>query len=344
VSTLAPGQTAPQAQGRGGRIAKAALALILLAGLGWVGIVATQYLKSGKPISQLDTVPAPIQKLVQEPPRYEGAIDGPSQPLGVAVAQDGRVYVTEMTGERLFKGYDAQGTLLFSVSTNGDNPGGRLPAYTAVAPNGDVYVTDLMARKLLRFTANGEPAGEVASPFEEGWRPQGITIDRNGKFYITEVTTGAHRVLVLDAEGNLIQQFGSEGSEDGQFSFPNSIAVDGAGNIYVSDSNNGRIQAFDPQGNLRWKIGRGTAAGDLSTPRGIVIDDSRHILFVVDTFNNAVKMYNIEGDLPQFMFNVGGDAVDDPSTFNFPNGIALDGNGHAYVTDRVNGRVTVWSY
>jgi tripartite motif-containing protein 71 len=53
-----------------------------------------------------------------------------------------------------------------------------------------------------------------------------------------------HRVQIFDAEGNFLHKFGSDGSGDGQFSFPKGVAISKAGNIIVTDYNNHRVQIF----------------------------------------------------------------------------------------------------
>ena len=99
-------------------------------------------------------------------------------------------------------------------------------------------------------------------------------------------------MLVLDPAGKLKLSFGSQGEEDGQFWFPNGIAVDSQGRIFVADSNNGRMQAFDKDGKFLFMISRGMSPGDLSMPRGIAIDSENRLL-IADTSRGAVQAYKI---------------------------------------------------
>jgi DNA-binding beta-propeller fold protein YncE len=125
--------------------------------------------------------------------------------------------------------------------------------------------------------------------------------------------------------------------------FPNGIAVDGDGNVYVADSNNGRVQIFDSEGKLASSIARGVGEGDLGLPRGVALDGDR--LFVVDTTAHTIKVYDRPGDVsevPRYLGSFGVEGVGDDQ-FQYPNGIAV-GNGKIYVTDRENDRVQVWSY
>ena len=76
-------------------------------------------------------------------------------------------------------------------------------------------------------------------------------------------------------------------------------------------------------------------------PRGVAVDDEGR-LFVVDTSAHIVKVYDVSGDRPEFVYDIG-EAGTQEGRFRFPNGIAIEGN-RVYVTDRENGRVQVWSY
>jgi len=64
-----------------------------------------------------------------------------------------------------------------------------------------------------------------------------------------------HRIRVFRPDGTIIRKFGSKGSGDGQFDSPVDVAIDGDGNIVVSDCNNHRIQMFRPDGTFIRKFG-----------------------------------------------------------------------------------------
>jgi tripartite motif-containing protein 71 len=60
------------------------------------------------------------------------------------------------------------------------------------------------------------------------------------------------RISNFNSNGNFITKWGSNGTGDGQFFFPNDIGVDSrTGNVYVADYGNNRIQEFDSNGSLR---------------------------------------------------------------------------------------------
>lgn len=324
---------------------KLVIALVFLLALAWVALLATQYFRTGKPIGDLPGVPPPVANLFKTPARYVNSFYGVQRPLGVAVASDGKVYVTESGGERKIRVFNRAGKEISSFAPPEAEAPSSIPIYVAVSPDGQIYVSDRDAGAIFIFTPDGSMQGTVPSPFgeNEGWRPLGITFDGPGNLYVTDVTPGKHRLLVLDPEGRLTMQIGKEGNADGDFWFPNGVAVGEQGQIYVSDSNNGRVQAFDQAGNFLWTIGRGMAKGDLSLPRGIALDDDNH-LFVVDTSRHLVQVYDISKKTPKFLTAFGGGQEAGNGGFLFPNGLALDRNGRIYVTDRENNRVQIWRY
>lgn len=323
---------------------KGVIAVLLLIALAWVGMIAFQYFRTGKPISESSGIREikPLARLVEEKPQLSGSIWNIARPLGVAASPEGTVYVTESSGDRLIKAFDANGTPKGAFGVAGESLA-RNPIYMAYSPDGKLYVSDLVRHDITIFSAAGEPLGQVASPVGETWAPSALTFDASGNLYVTDFTSGQHRVLVLDKSGQLILQFGSEGQDIGQFSFPNGIAVDGSGNIYVSDSGNGRVQAFDAKGKLLYVIGRGTANADLAMPRGITVDDGRHLLLVADTTDGTVKVYDISAARPKLAYMLGAPGAG-AEELRFPNAVAIDGKGHIYVADRENGRLAVWRY
>ena len=84
---------------------------------------------------------------------------------------------------------------------------------------------------------------------------------------------------------------GSYGYVNGLFDLPFGIAVDGSGNIYVTELINNRIQKFDSSGNFITKWGSfGTGDGQLNQPSGVAVDNSGNV-YVTDMKNNRVQKF-----------------------------------------------------
>ncbi len=265
-------------------------------------------------------------------PRHAAPVEGLRAPLGVAAGPDGTLYVTETGVERALRAFDAAGRPIASF------PGLAMPAYVAFGPSGDLFVTDHAVPGIYVFSPAGEPLGEVLPPVPlADWNPVALAFDDFGRLYVIDLTPGKHRVLFLDSEFRLVRSWGSEGTGPGQLYYPNALALDAHGRLWVSDSNNGRVLRFDPDGGVYAVIARGRDPGDLTLPRGLAIDRSRDILYVADTSAGVVNAYDIAGAVPRFLFALTGEGL--PSS---PGGLALDAAGRLIVADRARGRLDVW--
>ena len=294
------------------------------------------------PAYSADSEPAPPPKM----PEYQFSIYGMNKPLGVAVDPEGRfVYATESGGSRSVYVFDHEGNQVATLSPpDSESITARSPVYVALDRiTATIYVSDRSRHALDLYDYSGSHIGTFAPTEIEDtrWSPMALAfaqdVDSWGTLYVTELSSNKHRVMAFDSDGNLQVEFGTKGTEIGEFSFPNGIAVDSFGNIYVADSNNFRLQIFDPQGEPLLGVG----AVAIGLPRGLAID-KRNLLHVVDTFGHSVLVFQA-GETLTKLFNFGGGGIDS-GEFNYPNGIAIDEVGKIYVTDRENNRVQVWKY
>jgi DNA-binding beta-propeller fold protein YncE/Flp pilus assembly protein TadD len=129
--------------------------------------------------------------------------------------------------------------------------------------------------------------------------------------------------------------FGQEGREEGQFRQPSSIVVDDAGQFYVADTYNHRIQVFAADGRFLRAFGsEGTQLGALSRPKGLAWGPNQ-LLYVADTGNHRVQVFDAQGQ-PMWVFGSFGNG---PGQFNAAEGVAVAGEGTLYVADTLNHRV-----
>jgi DNA-binding beta-propeller fold protein YncE len=87
---------------------------------------------------------------------------------------------------------------------------------------------------------------------------------------------------------------GGKGTGRGQFDNPRGLAVDNGGNIFVADTNNGRIEKFSPNGTYITSIGAKGGYGQLGEPNGIAIDRVGNI-YVADVKNHCVQKLAPDG-------------------------------------------------
>ncbi len=291
---------------------------------------------------------SPLPSLSPTLPHYVSSIYGVDEPMGVAVSPSGdRIYVTESEGPRLVRVYNGSGNQIGTLKPPGRNDAWRLPVYVAVSPRTeDVYVSDRLRGDVEVYDPSGkylramQPAGHLG----QGANPLGLAFGPEGDLYMTDVggSRQNHRVLVFSGSSEQpLRQLGSRG----MFWFPNGLAVDSRGDVYVGDSNDGRLAILDPAGKLGSSIQRGVGEGDLNLPRGVAIDGHGRA-YVVDTTAQTIDVYRLPKqvtEVPSYIGSFGTEGIGN-GQFRYPNGIAINGSGRIYVTDRENGRVQVWEY
>lgn len=140
---------------------------------------------------------------------------------------------------------------------------------------------------------------------------------------------GAARVPVYSSK------FGVLGTNDGEFNSPRGMTVDSAGNIYIADRDNNRIQKFNSAGVFQMKFGTlGTGDGQLTKPRDVAVDSTGNI-FVLDTGNNRVQKFSSVGAyISKF-----GTAGSGDGQFSAPGGITIDAANNIFVADTSNNRI-----
>ena len=267
------------------------------------------------------------------------------KPRGVAIDPYGRfVYITEIGGLRRTYVFDGEGTRLGVLAPTDSaisDVASRSPIYVDVKrTTATIYVSDRSRHCIDMYDYTGSYIGKFTPEDFDGtsWAPVALTFDRRtdqwDDLYITEFTSDKHRVMVFDYNGNLKLEFGKKGEGVGELSFPNGVAVDSLGKVFVADSNNFRLRLFSPEGE---ELG----ALDAGLPRGLAINEE-DLLHVVDTFGHHVIVFQV-GEQFTRLFSFGGSGIG-AGEANYPNGIAVDDNGRIYITDRENDRVQVWTY
>ena len=173
--------------------------------------------------------------------RRGGAPGEFNAPRGIALDAEGFVYVADGFNDRIQK-FAANGTFVTTWGERGRAPGQfSTPTGIAIGPSGTVYVADTFRDRIQAFTSDGAFVRVVAqAPALRN--PIGIAVDLAERIYVTEDVD--HRVAIFDADGSRLGGFGREGVGVGRFQFPRDLDVDEDGVIYVADSFNHRVQAF----------------------------------------------------------------------------------------------------
>lgn len=152
------------------------------------------------------------------------------------------------------------------------------------------------------------------------------------------VETAAHRISILNKEGEVIKTIGKRGTAPGEFNFPTAIWIDKAGDAYVVDAMNFRIQIFDKDGKFVTNFGKnGDAAGDFARPKGIATDTFGNI-YVADALFHVVQIFDKAGNL---LYKFGKQGHGD-GEFWMPAGVYIDDQNYIYVADSYNSRIQIF--
>lgn len=168
-------------------------------------------------------------------------------------------------------------------------------------------------------------------------QPTGIAYSKvSNEIWVIE--TKAHKISILNEQGNLIKTIGKRGTKPGEFNFPTSIWIDQLGNAYIIDAMNFRVQVFDKNGKVISVFGEvGNATGYFSRPKGIATDSHGNI-YISDALFHTVQVFDISGN---FLYQFGKQGRGQ-GEFWMPSGIYIDNKDYIYVADSYNSRIQIF--
>ena len=276
-------------------------------------------------------------------------------PVGVAVDSTGFVYVAQssnvirmITPEgvvRTIAGNGPTGAFLDGVGTNARFSGS---AGITVDSAGNVYIADSDNHRIRKiaidyvttFAGNGSGISD----------PYGVAVDSAGNIYVTmqffikKITPGGVVTILAGLSAGY-------GSVDGTgtsatFDLPRGIAVDSAGNVYVSERGGNRIRKITSGGVVTTLAGNGTYGyldgtgtnATFSNTRGVAVDSAGNV-YVADYNNNRIRKITPEGVVTTLAGQQSTGSTNGTGTnasFNGPNGVAVDSAGNVYVSDLIN--------
>src|ERR1035437_7180208 len=299
-----------------------------------------------------------------------------SLPGGVALDSAGNVYVGD-TGNHTIRKITPAGVVTTLAGSPGvigsaDGTGSAAQFYqpggVAVDSAGNVYVADCANQTIRKITPAGVVTTLAGSPLVQGsadgngsaarfFQPHGVAVDTAGILYVADQNN--HSIRKIDTAGNVttLAGNGSSGSADGngsaaQFSYPNNLALDSAGNVYVADFYNDTIRKIDTAGNVTTLAGSAVAAGSadgngsaarFNLPSAVALDSAGNV-YVADYANSTIRKIDTAGNVTTLAGSPGAagsaDGIGSAARFNQPSGVVLDSVGNVYVVDRMNNRVT----
>jgi trimeric autotransporter adhesin len=299
-------------------------------------------------------------------------------PRGVVVDGSGNIYIADTSNNRIRR-VSAGGTITTfagtgSASFSGDGGAAtsatlRGPQAVALDASGDLYIPDTVNHRVRKVsggiistiggTGSAGYAGDGgAATSGQISSPAGIAVDGTGAVYLGDTSNFRLRKIVggnfSTIAGTGSAFFGGDGGPlaDAQFTNPQAVVFDGAGNMYLSDSGTHRIRKVDTHGIITTVAGTGTAGygGDggpatsalLNTPLGIAMDAAGN-LYIADGNNNRIRKVDTSGTITTYAGDgtgsFGGDNGPATSAQLFGPFSVLARQGNLYIADTGNNRV-----
>lgn len=299
-----------------------------------------------------------------------------NEPSGVAVDGSGNIYVADSYNTTIRK-IAPDGTVSTVAGTPGsagtvDGVGAAaqffIPTGVTIDGAGNLFVADAYNATIRKVTPDGTVSTLAGTAATRGSadgtggaaefnQPLSVAVDSAGNVFVADTANSTIRKV---SPAGVVTTFagiaGSSGFTDGigtaaQFSSPEGVAVDGAGNVYVADAGNNSIRKIASDGTATTLAGSNLNSGSkdgtginawFASPQGVAVDSGGNV-YVADAGNNLLRKITPAG----VVTTLGGAAGVTGSTdgsgsaalFNWPSGIAVDNTGIVYVADSFNNTI-----
>jgi sugar lactone lactonase YvrE len=214
---------------------------------------------------------------------------------------------------------------------------------------GNIFIADTYNDRVQKWTpgstsgitiVGGNGTGNAANQLN---LPTGLFLDAAGDIYIAD--QGNNRVQKWIKSSNTVitvaNSSDSTGQDSSKLSGPTGLFVDSAGNIYIADQYNNRIQKWPADTSVHYgvTVAGGASSTDLAYPVAVYVDHAGNI-FVSDNGNNRIQKYSADTSIHTPLTVAGGNGVGYGSNqLSGPWGISVNNNGDLYVCDRYNDRI-----
>jgi DNA-binding beta-propeller fold protein YncE len=272
--------------------------------------------------------------------RPHGLAMGSGDVLYVADSDNARVQVFQLVGD----------SMVFSQSiTTTDTTVFNWVSAVAVDAN-NLYVADEGSGQVHVFSRNGVYGATIAGDCggSKDWfcSPMDVAVDSSGNVYVADPW---ERFRVMKCGGWTCTTFAGfpnvpYTTTNYLYNKPNGIAVDGSGNIFLTEEMGRQLIKLNSSGTFQWSVGTpgiwGNDDAHFGNPQQVAFDSSGR-LYVADADNNRVQIFNSNGSY--FNRLGGGNCGVGNNQFCWPAGVAVGSNGRIYVADTNNHRVQVFN-
>lgn len=304
-----------------------------------------------------------------------------SFPMSIARTSSGTLYIADTFNQRI-RSVQTDGVIRTVVGTGTIGYGGDTAAATAaliaspygvaVDTAGNLYFSDTRNQIIRKVSTTGTIT-RIAGTGVQGYGgdggnavdallnlPTGLAVDAAGNIYVAD--TQNHRIRKITTDGKIATVAGTgqpnmtgdgKVATDAALNFPEAVALDSAGSLYISDTLNQRIRKVSSAGIITTYVGSGVqgfrgdggaaTAAQLNYPRGLYVDASG-VLYFVDSLNSRIRVVTENGVIRTIAGSGRfGDTSDGlpavVADLRFPRAIIPDGSGGFLVLDTDNSRI-----
>lgn len=185
-----------------------------------------------------------------------------------------------------------------------------------------VYKRDSAFVRLLNITG-----GIIQKP--------GYMLAKANEIYIADLA--GHDIKIMNKDGNIIGTIATPLNGNLLLKYPQGMALDNSGNLWVADGGNQRIVCFNKKGQyLKSFNGSENGGNSFTMVKGLAILSNKY-LCISDPMASIIRVFDLSNKFKE-IGNIGGPGVD-PGKFMHPMGLYVDGLNHLFVADRGNSRV-----
>ncbi|CAN5640189.1 hypothetical protein BH09BAC4_BH09BAC4_04380 [soil metagenome] len=278
----------------------------------------------------------------------------------LALDGQGNLYVPNWSYDRIQK--FAPGSRVSSTVAGGNGKGSGAsqldyPYGVYVDGLGNLYIADGDNHRIQKWApgasegitiAGGNGRGSGANQLSD---PTNVYVDGGGNVYIADYSNDRVQKFPPNStsatSGSTVAGGNGGGSGAKQLNSPSSVYVDGAGNLYVSDYDNHRVQKFPPNSTsatsgstVAGGNGYGGGANQLANPYGMYVD-KQGTIYVADEGNHRIQKFPPNSTSATSGSTVAGGNGEGTGANQLSNplGVAVDGAGYVYVADTDNYRI-----